>query len=146
MTSLTFFFSFQISEQKENSLNISWDKKNICDCSRSKQMPWTDQITKIFPDVRTFSELPSNMSIMQKSSFSCPSLHKYTIFAMCKNRFAACCLTNFTFRGAKEKEIRNSNLVFGSGGFLLKIRSKKLYAALYQGRALFTNSIDFKST
>ena len=30
------------------------EKNLICYCSRSKQMPWTDQITKIAPYVRTY--------------------------------------------------------------------------------------------
>ena len=39
------------------------EKKNpICDYSLSNQMPYTDQITKIVPCVRTFFELPSNIS------------------------------------------------------------------------------------
>ena len=38
------------------------EKNMICDGSRSKQMPYTDQITKIVPCVRTFFELPSNIS------------------------------------------------------------------------------------
>ena len=40
----------------------------ICYCSRSNQMPYTDQITDIAPDVRTyFRVIPSNISTMKNA-------------------------------------------------------------------------------
>ena len=37
---------------------ILGEKKSICDCSRSNQMHYTDQITEIALYMRTISELP----------------------------------------------------------------------------------------
>ena len=50
---------------KENRSFPKKKKKQISYCSRSKQMPWTDQMTEITPNVLTYiSTLPSSFEYL----------------------------------------------------------------------------------
>ena len=46
------------------------EKYPTCDCSRTNQKPYTGQITEIAPYVRTYYELPYNLSTMAKRVLS----------------------------------------------------------------------------
>ena len=63
---------------RKNNRSFRRRRIPICVCSRSTQMLLIDQITDIDPFVRTYSELPSNISTM---TLCCQMLPVYTVIS-----------------------------------------------------------------